>query len=109
MSGVIQKIRELATGDRMKAPTPREIVEQLDKYIVGQDQAKRSVAIAVRNRWRRQQLSEEMRSEVAPKNILMIGSTGAARLRRSAARFLDDLFRVFALPHPIEQLHQVGL
>src|SRR5690606_9284431 len=51
----------------------------LDRYIVGQDDAKRSVAIAVRNRWRRQQLSEEMRREVAPKNILMIGPTGVGK------------------------------
>ena len=79
MSGVIQKIKELTTTDKMRSPTPREIVEQLDKYIVGQSQAKRSVAIAVRNRWRRQHLGEEMRSEVAPKNILMIGSTGVGK------------------------------
>jgi ATP-dependent HslUV protease ATP-binding subunit HslU len=59
--------------------TPREIVERLDRYIVGQDDAKRSVAIAVRNRWRRQQLDEDMRGEVAPKNILMIGPTGVGK------------------------------
>ena len=59
--------------------TPRQIVEQLDRYIVGQAEAKRSVAIAVRNRWRRQQLSEEMRQEVSPKNILMIGPTGVGK------------------------------
>ena len=59
--------------------TPREVVAELDKYIVGQDDAKRAVAIAVRNRWRRQQLSDEMRAEVAPKNILMIGPTGVGK------------------------------
>lgn len=59
--------------------TPREIVKQLDRHIVGQDNAKRSVAIAVRNRWRRQQLNEEMRNEVVPKNILMIGPTGVGK------------------------------
>ncbi len=59
--------------------TPRETVEQLDRYIVGQDDAKRAVAIAIRNRWRRQQLPEEMRGEVAPKNILMIGPTGVGK------------------------------
>jgi ATP-dependent HslUV protease ATP-binding subunit HslU len=59
--------------------TPRRIVEALDRYIVGQHQAKRAVAIAIRNRWRRQQLSEEMRREVAPKNILMIGPTGVGK------------------------------
>ena len=56
--------------------TPRQIVEELDKYIVGQQEAKRSVAIALRNRYRRSLLSEELRDEVVPKNILMIGPTG---------------------------------
>jgi ATP-dependent HslUV protease ATP-binding subunit HslU len=59
--------------------TPREIVAELDRHIIGQDAAKRAVAIAIRNRWRRQQLSEEMRTEVAPKNILMIGPTGVGK------------------------------
>ena len=59
--------------------TPREIVEHLDRHIVGQKDAKRSVAIAIRNRWRRQQLGDEMRQEVAPKNILMIGPTGVGK------------------------------
>jgi ATP-dependent HslUV protease ATP-binding subunit HslU len=59
--------------------TPREIVAELDRHIVSQDDAKRSVAIAIRNRWRRQQLDEEMRQEVAPKNILMIGPTGVGK------------------------------
>lgn len=59
--------------------TPREIVAQLDRYIVGQADAKRAVAIAIRNRWRRQQLSEDMRQEVAPKNILMVGPTGVGK------------------------------
>ena len=59
--------------------TPREIVELLDRHIVGQADAKRSVAIAIRNRWRRQQLSDEMRNEVAPKNILMMGPTGVGK------------------------------
>ena len=63
----------------MKTLTPKEIVEQLNRYIVGQDEAKRAVSIAIRNRWRRQQLSEEMRQEVSPKNILMIGSTGVGK------------------------------
>jgi ATP-dependent HslUV protease ATP-binding subunit HslU len=61
------------------ALTPRQIVEQLDRFIVGQNKAKRSVAIAIRNRWRRQQLPEEIRQDVAPKNILMIGSTGVGK------------------------------
>ncbi len=63
----------------MQDLTPRKVVSELDRYIVGQDDAKRAVAIAVRNRWRRQQLSEEMRPEVAPKNIMMIGPTGVGK------------------------------
>jgi len=63
----------------MTLMTPREIVHELDKHIIGQDDAKRAVAIALRNRWRRMQLSEEMRDEVAPKNILMIGPTGVGK------------------------------
>jgi ATP-dependent HslUV protease ATP-binding subunit HslU len=65
----------------MDVPTfsPREIVSELDRYIVGQDEAKRAVAIAMRNRWRRQQLPEAMREEVVPKNILMIGPTGCGK------------------------------
>jgi ATP-dependent HslUV protease ATP-binding subunit HslU len=59
--------------------TPRQIVEELDRHIVGQDAAKRAVAIAIRNRWRRQQLEGDMRQEVAPKNIMMIGPTGVGK------------------------------
>ena len=59
--------------------TPREIVAELDKYVVGQDQAKRAVALALRNRWRSRQLDEAMRDDVIPKNILMIGSTGVGK------------------------------
>ena len=56
--------------------TPKQIVAELDRHIIGQDHAKRAVAIALRNRWRRMQLAEELRDEVSPKNILMIGPTG---------------------------------
>ena len=63
----------------MTSFTPREIVSELDRYIVGQDDAKRAVAIALRNRWRRQQLDDDMREEVMPKNILMIGPTGVGK------------------------------
>ena len=63
----------------MRDLTPRQIVEELQRHIVAQDEAKRAVAIAIRNRWRRQQLPEEMRQEVAPKNILMIGPTGVGK------------------------------
>ncbi|MDR0521263.1 MAG: AAA family ATPase [Planctomycetaceae bacterium] len=59
--------------------TPRQIVSELDKHIVGQNEAKRSVAIAVRNRWRRQHVEESMRKEISPKNIMMIGPTGVGK------------------------------
>src|SRR6202049_2361963 len=68
--------------------TPREIVFELDKHIIGQKEAKRAVAIALRNRWRRRQLPEELRKEITPKNILMIGPTGVGKTeiaRRLAA------------------------
>ncbi len=63
----------------MRTLTPREIVSELDRYIIGQRKAKRAVAIALRNRWRRQQIPEDLREEVAPKNILMIGPTGVGK------------------------------
>ena len=63
----------------MQSFSPREIVSELDRYIIGQDDAKKSVAIALRNRWRRQQLSDDMKEEVLPKNILMIGPTGIGK------------------------------
>src|SRR6266849_8437037 len=59
--------------------TPRQIVEELDRYIVGQGAAKRAVAIAIRNRWRRQQLPAELRKDITPKNIIMIGPTGVGK------------------------------
>ena len=67
------------TAGKVTNQTPRELSAQLDRYIIGQDAAKRAVALAVRNRWRRQQLSDELRQEVSPKNILMIGSTGVGK------------------------------
>ncbi len=63
----------------MTAMTPREIVQELDQYIVGQHNAKRAVAVALRNRWRRQQVNEDIRHEITPKNILMIGPTGVGK------------------------------
>src|SRR3954462_11243215 len=63
----------------MHTLTPKQIVAELDRYIVGQQDAKRAVAIAIRNRWRRQQLSEDMRQDVSPKNIIMIGPTGVGK------------------------------
>ena len=59
--------------------SPREIVSELDRYVIGQKEAKKAVAVALRNRWRRQALSDEMRDEVLPKNILMIGPTGVGK------------------------------
>jgi len=74
--------------------TPREIVAELDRYIIGQDDAKRAVAVAVRNRWRRQQLPEQLRQDVAPKNILMIGPTGVGKteIARRLANLTDAPF-----------------
>ena len=74
--------------------TPREIVHELDKHIIGQDAAKRAVAIALRNRWRRMQLDEEMRDEITPKNILMIGPTGVGKteIARRLARLAGAPF-----------------
>jgi len=63
----------------MSEITPQRIVAELDKHIVGQHEAKRAVAIALRNRWRRAQIPEPMRSEITPKNILMIGPTGVGK------------------------------
>src|SRR5262245_11605834 len=59
--------------------TPRKIVAELDRYIVGQDAAKKAVAVAIRNRWRRQQLTPELRKDVTPKNIILIGPTGVGK------------------------------
>src|SRR5690242_21664042 len=74
--------------------TPREIVSELDRFIIGQHDAKRAVAIALRNRWRRQQLAPEMREEVLPKNILMIGPTGVGKteISRRLARLAQAPF-----------------
>jgi len=74
--------------------TPAQIVAELDKFIVGQKEAKRAVAIALRNRYRRQQLSEEMRDEIAPKNIMMIGPTGVGKteIARRMAKLIDAPF-----------------
>ena len=78
----------------MTAFSPREIVSELDRFIVGQNDAKRAVAIALRNRWRRQQLDDEMREEVLPKNILMIGPTGVGKteIARRLARLAHAPF-----------------
>src|SRR5215470_19677932 len=91
----------LMPGEKVKeetAPagsrTPREIVSELDKFVIGQKKAKRAVAVALRNRWRRQQLSADMAREVLPKNILMIGPTGVGKteIARRLARLADAPF-----------------
>jgi ATP-dependent HslUV protease ATP-binding subunit HslU len=73
---------------------PSEIVKELDKYIIGQDKAKRSVAVALRNRWRRQQVPEDLRDEIAPKNIILIGPTGVGKteIARRLSRLTDSPF-----------------
>ncbi|MGE0684014.1 MAG: ATP-dependent protease ATPase subunit HslU [Candidatus Binatia bacterium] len=78
----------------MHVMTPREIVSELDRYIIGQRKAKRAVAIALRNRWRRQQVPEDLRDEIAPKNILMIGPTGVGKteIARRLARLAQAPF-----------------
>ena len=79
MTASLSKPSRPAEASQGSAFSPREIVSELDRFIVGQNDAKRAVAIALRNRWRRQQLPEELREEVLPKNILMIGPTGCGK------------------------------
>lgn len=78
----------------MSQMTPQEIVHELDKHIVGQQEAKKAVAIALRNRWRRQQVPEPLRYEITPKNILMIGPTGVGKteIARRLARLSNAPF-----------------
>src|SRR6266481_6469951 len=77
-----------------KSLTPKQIVQELDKYIVGQGEAKRNVAIALRNRWRRMNAPAEMRNEIIPNNILMIGATGVGKteIARRLAKITDAPF-----------------
>jgi ATP-dependent HslUV protease ATP-binding subunit HslU len=86
--------RETLAAERSSQMTPREIVEELDKHIVGQKAAKRAVAIALRNRWRRQQVDAALRPEITPKNILMIGPTGVGKteIARRLARLAKAPF-----------------
>jgi len=86
--------------------TPREVVSELDRYIVGQSDAKRAVAIALRNRWRRQQVPEELRDEIAPKNIIMIGPTGVGKTE--VARRLAKLAQAPFLKVEASKFTEVG-
>src|SRR5689334_1173907 len=81
-------------GDAVRDLTPRQIVAELDRDIVGQDEAKRAVAIALRNRWRRRQLPEDLRAQIMPKNILLIGPTGVGKteIARRLARMVGAPF-----------------
>jgi len=90
----------------MTQMTPREIVEELDKHIVGQDDAKRAVAIALRNRWRRMQVDEPLRAEITPKNILMIGPTGVGKTE--IARRLARLARAPFIKVEATKFTEVG-
>ncbi len=90
----------------MSEMTPREIVQELDKHIVGQTAAKRAVAIALRNRWRRSQVSEELRNEITPKNILMIGPTGVGKTE--IARRLARLARAPFIKVEATKFTEVG-
>ncbi len=78
----------------MKDLTPKKIVKELDKYIVGQENAKRAVAIALRNRWRRQQVEKPLRDEIIPNNIILIGSTGVGKteISRRLSSLMDAPF-----------------
>ena len=84
----------MAVKSKLYSMTPKEIVAELDKYIIGQEDAKKSVAIALRNRYRRSLLSEEMREEITPKNILMMGPTGCGKteIARRLAKLMDAPF-----------------
>jgi ATP-dependent HslUV protease ATP-binding subunit HslU len=90
----------------MSQMTPREIVQELDKHIVGQDQAKRAVAIALRNRWRRMQVDDAMREEITPKNILMIGPTGVGKTE--IARRLANLAKAPFIKVEATKFTEVG-
>ena len=82
------------TNTPLDSMTPRQIVDELDRYVIGQRDAKRMVAIALRNRWRRQQLPPELREEIYPKNIIMIGPTGVGKteISRRLAKLADAPF-----------------
>ena len=99
-----------STRNAAATMTPREIVQELDRHIVGQQAAKRAVAIALRNRWRRQQVEGSLRGEISPKNILMIGPTGVGKteIARRLAKLANAPFvnlakrrAISVLPTPV--------
>ena len=90
----------------MSQMTPREIVQELDKHIIGQDSAKRAVAIALRNRWRRMQVAESLRNEITPKNILMMGPTGVGKTE--IARRLANLAKAPFIKVEATKFTEVG-
>ena len=90
----------------MESLVPRKIVEELDKYIIGQDDAKKSVAIALRNRYRRQKLPSDIKEEVVPKNILMIGPTGVGKTE--IARRLAKLVKAPFIKVEVTKFTEVG-
>ena len=87
--------------------TPKEIVSELDKYIIGQDEAKKAVAIALRNRYRRQLLDQEMQDEITPKNIIMVGPTGVGKTE--IARRLAKLMKAPFIKVEATKFTEVGL
>ncbi len=97
---------EGVVGEEIKPLTPREIVVQLDKYVIGQHNAKRSVAIALRNRWRRQRVEKDLQDEIAPKNIIMIGPTGVGKTE--IARRISKLAQAPFLKIEASKFTEVG-
>ncbi|OGQ00167.1 MAG: HslU--HslV peptidase ATPase subunit [Deltaproteobacteria bacterium RBG_19FT_COMBO_52_11] len=99
-------VEDKTGGGELKPLTPREIVAELDKYVIGQHNAKRSVAIALRNRWRRQRVDKDLQDEIAPKNIIMIGPTGVGKTE--IARRLSKLAQAPFLKIEASKFTEVG-